>query len=177
MVVVILFNAGGYDLFFQYLMFRSDSRNIENINHSHYRISDLVEVKVPVALPAQAPQEYSGEYEPIAGQIQVKNNKYDYAEIKITRDTLYLRVLPNAELAKLTKANGLYGKLVNDLPASNTKHNSGNTFTKKNISESEYITFNYNPGPGVGVKKAIHSFTSSSIISRTTEVSPQPPEA
>ncbi len=176
MVIVVLFNSGGYGLFFQYLMYRSDSGNIEKINHNHYRTADLVEVKVPVDLPAQALQEYSGEYTPIAGQIQINNNKFDYAEIKITRDTLYLHVLPNAELAKLCKANVLYGKLVNDLPTSNTKR-SGNTFAKKSLSESEFVIFNYSPSLVIEVKEANYSSVPTRTLQRALEVSAQPPEA
>jgi hypothetical protein len=176
MVVVVLFNAGGYELFFQYLVYRSDSRIIERINHNHYRSSDFVEVKVPVDLPAQAPQEYSGEYVPIAGQIKISNNIYDYAEIKITHDTLYLHVIRNTELSKLVKARGLYGKLVNDLPASNTKH-SGNSFAKKSLSESEYLAFNYNHSTGVKVKKVSHRFEIYNILKPALEVGGQPPEA
>jgi hypothetical protein len=176
MVVVVLFNSGGYDLFFQYLMYRSDSGNIKKINHNNYRTADLVEVKVPVVLPAQALQEYSGEYTSIAGQIQINNNKFDYAEIKITHDTLYLRVLPNAELVKLCKANVLYGKLVNDLPTSNTKR-SGNTFAKKSISESEFTTFNYRTSVVTGVENANCSFALTRTVERSLEVSAQPPEA
>lgn len=176
MVVAILFNSGGYDLFFQYLIYRSDSRIFDKINHSRYRESDLVEIKVPVDIPAQAPQEYSGEYVPIGGQIQIKNNKYDYAEIKITRDTLYLRVVPNPDLNKLVKANVLYGKLVNDLPTSNSKR-SGNPVVKKSLSESVLLIFNYNHSLGIKVKKPGHRFESPGIPNPSLEVGAQPPEA
>ncbi|MBS1525771.1 MAG: hypothetical protein JST19_09000 [Bacteroidetes bacterium] len=176
MVIAILFNSGGYDLFFQYLMYRSDSKIFDKINHSHYRVSELAEVKVPVDFPAQAPQEYTGEYIPIGGQIQIKNNKYDYAEIKITRDTLYLRVLPNPELARLGKANVLYGKLVNDLPASNSKHSS-NSLVKKSLSESIVLPFVYNYSLGIKLKKLSHRFLSSNILEPSLDVGMQPPEA
>lgn len=176
MTLVILFNAGGYDLFFQYLIYRSDSRTFEKINHSHYRASDLVEIKVPVVIPAQASQEYSGEYEPVSGQIKIRNNIFDYAEIKITRDTMYLRVVPNPELNKLVKANVQYGKLINDLPASNAKH-SHNQLTKKSLSESEYLTFIYSQSPLINITKLNYSFTSSDILKPSLEVGGQPPEA
>src|SRR5689334_10704787 len=107
MVVAILFNAGGYDLFFRYMMYRSDSRIFAKINTNHYKHSDLVDVKIPVDMPTQ--QDWDG-YQAISGQVEVKGARYDYAEIKITRDTLYLRVVPNPELSKLVKANVLYGK-------------------------------------------------------------------
>ncbi|MBS1529080.1 MAG: hypothetical protein JSU01_02130 [Bacteroidetes bacterium] len=176
MVVAILFNSGGYDLFFQYLMYRSDSKIFDNINHSRYRTSDLIEVKVPVDFPAQAPGEYSGEYEPVSGQIQIKNDKYDYAEIKITRDTLYLRVMPNPELSKLVKANVLYGKLVNDLPTPNTKH-SNNTLTKKSLSESVLLNLTGIQSPSAEIANGYCDHVVASILTPSLEVGGQPPEA
>jgi hypothetical protein len=175
MLAAILFNAGGYDLFFQYMIYRSDSKIFARINNNHYKTSDLIEVKVPVSIPAQATQEYSDEYQPIGGQIEFKNKKYDYAEIKITRDTLYLRVVPNPELPKLVKASVLYGMLINDLPTSNTKH-SNNPLTKKGLLECEYLTFNYNHAPGVLVEDVSDNFTASGILKPALEVGAQPPE-
>jgi len=173
MVVSILFNAGGYEAFFQYMMYRSDNKVFDKINTNHYKHSDLVEVKIPVDMPTQ--QDWDG-YQAISGQVEVKGARYDYAEIKITRDTLYLRVVPNPELSKLIKANVLYGKLINDLPTSNTKH-STNLLTKKSLSESEYLTFNYNHAPEVEIRKTDHNFVFCGILKRAFEVSAQPPEA
>ena len=173
MVIVILFNAGGYDLFFQYLMYRSDSRIIEKINHNRYNNSDLVEVKIPVNMPTQ--QDWDS-YQEVSGQVEIKGHRYDYAEIRITRDTLFLHVIPNTELSKLVKANGLYGKLVNDLPTSNTKR-PANPLTKKSLSESEYLTYNYNLSTGVIVKKVTHCFAPPAVLKTALEVGGQPPEA
>lgn len=176
MVAAILFNSGGYDLFFQYLIYRSDNKVLDKINHSNYRTSDLVELKLPVDFPAQAPQEYSTEYQTVSGQIQVKNEKYDYAEIKITKDTIYLHVIPNTERNVLAKVNTQYGKQANDIPASNSKR-TNNTLTKKSMSESEYLIFNYNYSPVVEIKKVSHNFTFSRINNPALEIDGQPPEA
>jgi len=173
MLAAILFNSGGYDLFFQYMMYRSDVKVFDKINNNHYKHSDLVEVKIPVDMPTQ--QDWDS-YQAISGQVEVKGSRYDYAEIKITRDTLYLRVVPNPDLTKLVKANVLYGKLVNDLPTSNTKH-SNNPLTKKSLSESEYLTFTYINSSAVVIKKPSPGFTFVGILKPTLEVGGQPPEA
>ena len=172
MLAAILFNAGGYDLFFQYMIYRSDVKVFDKINNNHYRRSDLVEVKIPVNMPTQ--QDWDG-YQAISGQVEVKGTRYDYAEIKITHNMLYLRVVPNTDLTKLVKANVLYGKLVNDLPTSNTKH-SNNPLTKKSLSESEYLTFTYTNSSGMVIKKLSYSITSPHILSPALEVGGRPPE-
>jgi hypothetical protein len=172
-LAAILFNAGGYDLFFQYMIYRSDVKVFDKINNNHYRHSDLVEVKIPVNMPTQ--QDWDG-YQAISGQVEVKGTRYDYAEIRITHNMLYLRVVPNTDLTKLVKAKVLYGKLVNDLPTSNTKH-SNSPLTKKSLSESEYLTFTYSNSLAVTIKKLNDSFTSAGILKPTLEVGGQPPEA
>ena len=173
MVAAILFNAGGYDLFFQYMMYRSNINVFDKINNNHYRHSDLVQIKIPVDMPTQ--QDWDG-YQTVSGQVEIKGAKYDYAEIRITRDTLYLLVVPNPELTKLVKVNMLYGKLANDLPTSNTKH-SNNPLAKKSLSESEFLTFDYNHSPAAVIKKLSHSFTHPDILKPVLKVGARPPEA
>jgi len=173
LVIVVLFNSGGYDLFFQYLMYRSDSRIKEKINNNRYHNSDLVEVKIPVNMPTQ--QDWDG-YEAVSGQVDIKGNRYDYAEIKITRDTLFLHVIPNTDLVKVVKAKGLYAKLVSELPASNSKH-PVNSFTKKSICESEFLSFNYSHSNIITIETFSHQYISPNITSPVLEVGGQPPEA
>src|ERR1700744_3940715 len=132
MLLVILFNLGGYSLFFQYMINRSDNKIIYRINHNHYRNSELVEVKIPVNLPTL--QDWT-EYAEVSGQVQFKNNNYNYAEIKMTRDTLYLLVIPNHARTKLVNANIIYAKQVSDIPVNKKSHTP---LTKKIIIENEY---------------------------------------
>ena len=81
MLALLLFNVGGYQLLFQYFIYQSDHSITENINNNRYRITDLVEVKIPVHLNIQD----WGDFKPISGQIKVKETTYDYAELKMTR--------------------------------------------------------------------------------------------
>lgn len=131
MLLAILFNTGGYYFFFQYMIGRSDQQAIDRINHNHYRNADLVEVKIPVSMPTQPEQ---SDYMIVAGQVQFKNRSYNYAEMKITRDTLYLLVVPNGERTRLINANVIYAKQVNDIPF-NKK--TGTFSVKKEVSASE----------------------------------------
>ena len=172
MLFVILFNLGGYSLFFQYMINRSDNKIIDRINHNHYHNSDLVEVKIPVDLPTL--QDWT-EFEAVSGQVQFKNNKYNYAEIKMTRDTLYLLVIPNRDRTKLVNANIIYAKQVNDIPLSKKSHSS---LVKKSISETEYryTTLNYKiTVPAANTERYNdHSFLN--IIKLSLGVPGQPPQ-
>lgn len=172
MLLVILFNLGGYSLFFQYMINRSDSNIINQINNNRYHNSDLVEVKIPVNLPTL--QDWT-EFETVSGQVQFKNNKYNYAQIKMTRDTLYLLVIPNHDRTKLVNANIIYAKQVNDIPVNKKSHNS---LLKKSISESEYhyIALNYKSTVSVYNNRCYGAYAFLNTIKPFLGVPGQPPE-
>ena len=172
MMLVVLFNLGGYSLFFQYMISRSDNMIINQINNNRYHNSDLVEVKIPVNLPTL--QDWT-EFETVSGQVQFKNNKYNYAQIKMTRDTLYLLVIPNYERTKLVNANIIYAKQVNDIPVNKKSHNS---LLKKSISESEYhyISLNYKTTIPVNNTNCYRDYTFLSITKPSLGVPGQPPD-
>lgn len=176
MISAILFNAGGYELFFQYLIYRSDNRIFNKINHSDYRTSDFIEVKVPVNLPSQAAQEDWDSYHELSGQIEFRNTKYDYAEIKFTRDTLYLHVIPNTERNKLVKADDMYGKRMNDIPGDNSKK-PVDSWSKTSARKTEPLVFYYVQSPLSDIKKSYNNFIVPVANDPLLEVGGQPPEA
>jgi len=172
MLLVILFNLGGFEIFFQYMINRSDTKIIDRINHNRYRNSELMEVKIPVNLPTL--QDWP-EYEELSGQVQFKNNKYNYAEIRMTRDTLFLLVIPNHDRTKLIDANIIYAKQVNDIPINKKPHTS---LIKKSISESEcnYIVLNSKVAMFLENTKRYRNYSFSHITKRVIGVPWQPPE-
>jgi hypothetical protein len=172
MLITVLFNLGGYSLLFEYMIYRSDSNIIYQINHNNYHNSDLVEVKIPVNLPTM--QDWT-DFQKISGQVQFKNNKYNYAEIKMTRDTLYLLVIPNHDRTKLVNANIIYAKQVNDIPVNKKSHLP---LIKKSISDSEYnyTMLQYKAAIHVSDAKSGWNYASSDIIKPPLDVPGQPPE-
>jgi hypothetical protein len=150
----------------------SDNKIISQINNNHYHNSDLVKVKIPVNLPTL--QDWT-EYELVSGQVQFKNNKYNYAQIKMTRDTLYLLVVPNHDRTKLVNANIIYAKQVNDIPV-NKK--SQLPLIKKSISQCEYnyTTMLYKAFMSVEDTKAGCDYAFLDIIKTSIDVLGQPPE-
>jgi hypothetical protein len=139
MLALLLFNIWGYQLLFEYFIYQSDNSITEQINNNRYKPTDLVEVKIPVHLNIQD----WDDFKPITGRIKVKETCYNYAELKMTRDTLYLMCISNNDKARLIKAGVIYAKAVNDvLPVSKKGHDQS---TKKENTLSEYnlLTFNY----------------------------------
>ncbi|MGZ3751992.1 MAG: hypothetical protein ACXVB0_04580 [Mucilaginibacter sp.] len=172
LLVLLLFNTGGYMLLFQYVIYQSDHSISQRINNNHYKSTELIEVKIPVHLNIQD----WGEYEPISGQVQLKDNCYNYAELKMTRDTLYLMCIPNHEKTRLVNANIIYAKQVSDIPLNKKSHVP---LTKKSISENEYnyTVIQYQAAVTVDASTALPDYTASNITKPFIGIPCQPPEA
>jgi len=147
MLMLFLFNLGGYQLLFQYFIYESDVSITQQINNNRYRSSDLVEVKIPVQLNNFQSWD---DFKPVSGQLKVKDNCYNYAALKMTRDTLYLMVIPNHDKAHIINAKNTYARQVNGTPLNKKNHEQtakkANTLSEYNLlalqdKYSRYGTF------------------------------------
>lgn len=171
MLALILFNLGGYSLLFQYFIYRSDNAVIEQINHNRYKTSDLIQIKIPVHLNIDDWNDYAV----ISGQVQLKNNSYNYAELKLTRDTMYLLCIPNTNKTQLVNANIIYAKQVNDIPQNKKSHLPS---IKKSLIESESYSFlQYQAPIPTEKQKTGTSYLSASYINPFIGIPGQPPDA
>lgn len=119
MLAVLVFNMGGYMLLFQYFMKASDQFANEQISKGYYKPDELVEIKIPVRMPYVQEQR---QYENISGQIQLKGSCYNYVALKMTRDTMYVKCIPNYTKTKLVNDNVITAKEVSDTPLAKKNH-------------------------------------------------------
>nr|WP_067060490.1 hypothetical protein [Mucilaginibacter sp. L294] len=119
MLAVLVFNMGGYALLFEYFIKASDQFANEQISKGYYRHDELVEIKIPVRMPYVQEQR---QYENVSGQIQVKGNYYNYVALKMTRDTMYVKCLPNYAKTKLVNDNVITAKQISDTPLAKKNH-------------------------------------------------------
>lgn len=117
---------------FQYFIHQSNKFNEQQISKNLYKKSDLVEIKIPVNLPEITNW---GTYKRISGAIQLQENWYNYVKLKITRDTLFVMCVPNYKTTRLTKANIIYAREVNEAPLNAKKQ----AIPLKNIGMFKYI--------------------------------------
>lgn len=103
----------------QYLVYKSDKLFDEQVSKGRYNIDDLVEVKIPVHMPTI--QDWK-EYTYINGQVQFKNNCYNYVKLKMTRDTIYLMCIPNYKTTRLADHNIINARQIPDIPVSKKEH-------------------------------------------------------
>ncbi len=172
MLVLLLFNMGGYMLLFQYFINRSDTIVFNQINNNHYKQSDLVEVRVPVNFKTV---ENEDAYTPVSGQVRVKDTTYNFAYLKMTTDTMYLLCIPNHEKGRLENAKIVYAKQVSDGPVN---ERSRIPLFKKSVFESD---FNYTAPKdyalvSVELTKILPDYSFLNIIKASVGIPGQPPD-
>lgn len=116
-----LFNAGGYLLLQQYQVYITDKKMNDLISNNLYDPNALIEVKIAQHMPGIS--EWN-DYKNIDGQVQLKNACYNYVKLKITADTLYIKVIKNYEKTKLIGKNIIYAKQINDIPQGDKENNA-----------------------------------------------------
>jgi hypothetical protein len=112
LLLVHLFNAGGYRLVFDHMEEAAGERMITRIDGQYYDDRDLLEIRVPVNLPYQT---NSPDFERIDGEVSLNGVHYNYVKRKIFNDTLILLCVPNTEKTKVFNARETFFSLVNDL--------------------------------------------------------------
>ncbi|QHS56820.1 hypothetical protein GWR56_15170 [Mucilaginibacter sp. 14171R-50] len=103
----------------QYFIKASDDFANEQISKGYYKPDELVVIKIPVRMPYVQEQR---QYENISGQIQLKGNCYNYVALKMTRDTMYVKCIPNYNKTKLINDNVINAKQISDIPLSKKNH-------------------------------------------------------
>lgn len=129
---VHLFNLGGYNLVFKYLIHRSEVQIVKQIYENKVDSTKLVEIKLPVHLPGI--HEWS-DYVVDHGQLQLKGVYYNYLRYKVTRDTMSFICIANSVKTRLVTANLIIAKEFSDVPLSKKGHESS---LKKVSFGSEY---------------------------------------
>ena len=121
LLLVFLFNVGGYYLVFLGLHHRSDVLLSKQIDANQVSDQDLIELKIPVALPY--PLQQTG-FERADGKFEHRGNFYKLVKRKYEKDTLYVICLRDTATKRLATAFKDYVSKTNDLPV-----NSENTLT------------------------------------------------
>lgn len=137
-----LFYSGAYMLLFYCLIYQSDRFVEKQISKGYYNVRDLVEIKIPVHIPYG--QDWT-DYQPISGQIQLREACYNYVKLKITNDTLYVMCVPNYRTTKLIQSNIIYARQVSDFPL--TK--KGTSLKQLSVDQYNFTVVNYEIKPVV----------------------------
>jgi hypothetical protein len=135
LLLILLFNWGGYRLFSHFLQHRANLQLQTKLDENDYDEKELIEIKVPLHLPYQLNWK---SFERFDGQINVDGKHYKYVKRKVYNDSLVLLCLPNEKKQNLEKAKDDYFKVVNDIEPDAQKKSDGGNVSFKNVL-SEYF--------------------------------------
>lgn len=166
-----MFNICGHILLHRYFVYRADQYFNEQIGKNRYNVNDLVEIKLPLHLSVAQNWKH---YEPIKGQVQFKNNCYNYVKLKLTADTIYLQCIPNYEKTRLFNQNIINAKKIADIPVRKKSHIPFGKISQRVNYSYPQNTFNFTSPLAIVVKNdncfCLH------IIQRNSDAPKLPPK-
>ena len=109
LILILLFNIGGYRFLITSLQIKADNRLESVIDNQEYNDADLIEIRVALQMPYQ--DRYT-DFERHYGEINIDGKAFTYVKRKIAGDVLILKCIANSSKQQLnntsdelTKAN------------------------------------------------------------------------
>jgi hypothetical protein len=118
LLIIFLFNVGGYYIVFWGLVNHSDKMLAARLDADQYSADELVELSIPLSLPYPGQQR---EFERAHGKFEHNGVHYKLVKQRHENDTLYVICIKDHGQKKLVKSMREYIKLTNDLPSSSKK--------------------------------------------------------
>lgn len=141
LIIIFLFNLGGYRLWYYFEQQRSDKNLEASLDRDEYNEAELITIHVPLSLPYQSD---SKDFERITGEINFKGKIYKYVKRKIENGEFVLLCLPDKNKMQLETAKNDFFKNTNDIAQNNNSKKSDNSksVSFKNAA-SEYDQYSF----------------------------------
>jgi hypothetical protein len=171
LLIIHLFNLGGYLVVRQYLVYRSDQFYNEQVKKGLYNIFDVSEIKVPFHSPGIKD---SKNFREVSGSVRFQNASYNYVAVRTTRDTLHLLCIPNYETTILAKHNIIWVPGIKDIPVPKKEHVP---YAGVLLPAGFIFTFHYAAvePPVIGLIKSSTAYHYT-LVSRHIDIPKQPPQ-
>jgi hypothetical protein len=118
LLVVFLFNVGGYYLVFVALRFQATAELTQRLDADEYSQDELIELRLPVSLPY--PLQENG-FQRVDGKFEHKGQFYRLVKQKLENDVLIIICIKDKKEKQLDESMKDYSKLANDVPSSSKK--------------------------------------------------------
>jgi hypothetical protein len=118
LLIVFLFNVGGYYIIFWGLRFQVNQQLNARLDAHQYTVDETIELKIPVSLPYSLEQK---DYERVSGKFEYKGEFYNLIKQKHHQDTLHIICIKDNQEKRLVDSMNNYVKLSNDLPGAASK--------------------------------------------------------
>lgn len=131
LLVVFLFNVGGYYIVFWGLRIQKDHELTGRLDANLYDPEETIELRIPVALPYPL---QSQDFQRVDGRFEHQGEFYKLVKHRLKDDTLYVVCIRDVQTRELVNTMKDYVKLTHDLP----KTSSGKkalTFLSKLVND------------------------------------------
>jgi hypothetical protein len=115
LLLVFLFNVGGYYFVFLGLLHTSDQALTHRLNEGLYSPEETIELKIPVSLPYPIQQE---DFKRIDGTFEHEGVFYKMVKRKVENGTVYIVCIRDHQQKRIVKTIADYVKMTNELPSS-----------------------------------------------------------
>ena len=148
LLVLLVFNWVGYQLYTAILQDRADKNLIANLDENNYSDADLISIKVPAVHLSSYVN--SKEFQRVNGKIDIEGVQYNYVKLRYIDGNLELLCIPNKTSTHIQTARDNFFKLVNDLqhPGQSKKTEQHNT-TYKSFQAGFYTVMQAYTVPGL----------------------------
>ena len=170
LLVVFLFNVGGYYIVFWGLRHHAERVLTDRLDAGIYSGEETIELKIPVTLPYPIQQR---DFERVDGKFEHDGQHYKLVKHKLENDTMYVVCIRDVQEKKLLTTMKDYVKLANDLPANTKKSN--NFFSKllKDFESADTNNLVHQKGWEREISLTSRSF---STLSQVRNISSPPPK-
>lgn len=118
LLLIFLFNVGGYYFVFWGLIRSADYALTQRLNDEAYSPSETIELKIPVTLPYPIQQQG---FKRVDGKFEHNGQFYKLVKQKLENDTLFVICILDHQQKRLVKTMTDYVKMTNELPQSEKK--------------------------------------------------------
>ena len=132
LLLVYLFNLGGYTMAFRYFMYTAETGLTRQLEKNNYNNADLVAIRIPLHLPYV---QNNSRFERVDGSVENNGVQYNYVKRRVYNDTLYILCLPNQQKTSLVKEKARFAGEVTDFAGSKKDKESS---AKKAAPFNEY---------------------------------------
>ena len=127
LLIVFLFNVGGYYVVFVGLHFQLDQQLTSRLDNDLYDVEETVELKIPMPLPYPI---YSDGFERVDGKFEHKGEYFKLIKHKWEKDTLYVVCIRDHGTRELVSTMINYVQHTLGLVNSSTGHKALNYLSK-----------------------------------------------
>ena len=141
LILVFLFNLGGYRLWYYFEQQRSDKNLEALLDKEEYNEAELITIKMPLSLPYQNDTK---DFERISGEVNFNGKIYKYVKRKIEKGEFVLLCVPDKSKMQIENQKQDFFKNTNDIAQNNNSKRSDNSksISFKNIS-SDYDQYSF----------------------------------